>query len=153
MKINTEQAKYYFWYIFGVMGIVFFWAGVWDGIGSLPFIKNPLISFILGLLILTLSGIVFKEFDPLKEAEKTITNIMEEIHNHEQKQEFHIKYNDKIKQKEIIYPANSLKKIEKGFLVLIDQEKKEIFIPLHRITEVLRNGQTYKKISIKEAAE
>ena len=67
MAINFQLYKLsrYFWAVLGVIGIVMFWAGTWDGLGSLPYLQNPLISFFVGLLILLVSGLIFKEFDPL----------------------------------------------------------------------------------------
>ena len=44
--------KKYFWSLFGVVGIVSFWAGIWEGIAGLPYIVNPLISLIVGITLL-----------------------------------------------------------------------------------------------------
>ena len=44
-----EKIKQYFWFMFGIIGVVLFWAGVWEGIGGLPYLENPLISLIAGL--------------------------------------------------------------------------------------------------------
>ena len=67
-----DTAKHYFWSLFSVIAVVFFWAGVWDGIGYLPYLENPLISLIVGIVILASSGLIFKEFNPMEETEKTV---------------------------------------------------------------------------------
>lgn len=143
--ISTIQLKSYFWYIFGIMGVVFFWTGVWDGIGNLGPLQNPLISLIVGLVMLTLSGFIFKESGMFGSGEKAIENILQGVHHHPQKHEFHIKYLDKIKGKHLHLEASKLKSIEKEFLVFLDNTGKEIFIPHHRVMEILHKGKTHWK--------
>ncbi len=143
--ISAAQSKNYFWYVFGIMGIVFFWTGVWDGLGNLGPLKNPLISLLVGLAMLTLSGFIFKESEPFGEGEKTIESILRQVHRHPQKEEFHIKYLDKVKCSHLLFSARNLKNIEKEFLVFLDEEGKEVFIPFHRVMEVLHLGKTHWK--------
>lgn len=141
-----EPAKRYFWSAFSAIGIICFWAGVWEGIGELPGLDNPLVSLVVGFAILFASGTVFKEFDPLEEAERSVNKIVNQIRFHPRKQEFHIKYHDKKKRKNLIFRGDALHKIEKGFIVMLDKTGKEIFVPLHRITEVLHKGKSYWKV-------
>lgn len=142
MVITLELVKRYFWSIFGVVGVVAFWAGIWDGIGSLPYLSNPLISLAIGLLMLTFSGLIFKEFNPLKEAEESVMVILHKVHKHPLKHQFHIRYFDKIKKKPLLFQATKLKKLEKAFLVL-EHEGKELFVPAHRVTEILHKKKRY----------
>jgi uncharacterized protein (UPF0248 family) len=143
--ISAIQLKGYFWYFFGIMGVVFFWTGVWDGIGNLWPLQNPLVSFIVGVIMLTLSGFIFKDLGVFGAGERTIESVLREVHHHPQKQEFHIEYLDKVKNKHIHLEAGKLKNIEKEFLVFLDKAGKEIFIPYHRVTEVLHKGKTHWK--------
>ena len=106
-----EDIKKYFWYIFGVMGVVFFWTGTWDGLGNLWLLQNPLISFIVGIILLALSGIIFKEANPLWEVEKPVKIEAKKVHHHSQKHEFHFKYADHVKNKEVLIHAGKLKPI------------------------------------------
>lgn len=142
--ISWEELKKYFWYLFGVMGVVFFWTGTWDGLGNIGWLQNPLISFIVGAILLSLSGVIFKEANPLWEAEKMVKSEAKKVHRHPQKDEFHFKYQDNIKKKELLIHAGKLNRIEKEFLVFFD-EGKEVFVPLHRVTEILRKGKTHWK--------
>lgn len=143
--ISKEDFKKYFWYIFGTIGVVFFWAGVWDGLGNIhPLLSNPWISFIIGITMLGLSGIILKDTNPLWEVEKPVKSEAKKVHHHPQKQEFHFKYADHVKNKEILIHAGKLKRIEKEFLVFLDKGK-ETFIPMHRITEILHKGKTHWK--------
>lgn len=147
IKINLpEPVKRYFWSAFSAVGVICFWAGIWDGIGELPILKNPFVSLIVGFAILFASGTVFKEFDPLEEAEKAVHKVVHQVTNHPQKKEFHIKYHDKVSRKNLTFRADDIKKIEKDFLVMLDKTGKEIFVPVHRITEVLHKGKSYWKV-------
>lgn len=142
--VGWEDLKKYFWYLFGVMGVVFFWTGTWDGLGNIGWLHNPLISFIVGAILLSLSGVIFKEANPLWEAEKVVKSEAKKVHRHPQKGEFHFKYQDNVKKKELLIHAGKLNRIEKEFLVFFD-EGKEVFVPLHRVTEILRKGKTHWK--------
>jgi len=43
--------------------------------------------------------------------------------------------------------AGDIEKIEKGSLILKDiKGRQEIFIPAHRVTEVIQNGKMYWKL-------
>ncbi len=144
MFINKEQLKKYFWTLFGIIGVVLFWIGVWEGIGGLPYISNPFVSLITGLVMFTLSGVIFKEFNPLQSMEKSALSVLQTISTHPQKHEFHISYKDKIKNKEFKFKGDKFKRIEKDFLVFLE-EGKEIFIPIHRVTEIFHKNKTHWK--------
>ncbi|HLC70700.1 MAG TPA: RNA repair domain-containing protein [Candidatus Nanoarchaeia archaeon] len=142
---TREDMQRYFWYFFGVLGVVLFWAGVWDGVGNISFLKNPLLSLIIGLILLFVGGIIRKT-DNVDQQELVAHNLLREIHHHPQRHEFHVKYFDKFRKEEMIIAAQQLQRIEKGFLVLLEKGGKELFVPIHRVTEVLHNGKTYKKL-------
>ncbi len=142
---TREDMQRYFWYFFGVLGVVLFWAGVWDGVGNIAFLKNPLLSLIIGLILLFIGGIIRKT-DNADQQELLAHNVLKEVHHHPQKQEFHVKYFDKMNKKEVLIGGEQLHRLEKGFLVLLEKGGKELFVPIHRVTEVLHNGKTYKKL-------
>jgi len=142
--ISGEDIKKYFWYLFGIMGVVFFWSGTWDGLGNLGPLVNPLVSLVVGVVLLSLSGIIFKDANPLWEMEKPAKAEAKKVHRHPKKHEFHFKYEDKLKNKELLLHAQNLQRIEKEFLVFLDQGK-EFFVPLHRVTEILHKGKTHWK--------
>lgn len=145
ITFTFAQLKNYFWYLFGIMGIVFFWTGVWDGLGNLGPLGNPVISLVVGVIMLTLSGFIFKGSEMFGEGETTIESVLKKVHHHPRKEEFHIKYLDKVKGSHFIFGAGDLKNIEKEFLVFLDKEGKEVFVPFHRVMEVLHQGKTHWK--------
>lgn len=142
--IPFAQLKQYFIYFIGIAGVVFFWAGVWDGIGYLPYLKNPLLSIAIGVSMLSASRYIFRKNDPARQAERQLQAVLQKVHAHEHKKEFHILYHDKIRRKELQVPASGLIRLEKEFLVLLDKGR-ESFIPFHRITEIKHQGRTFHK--------
>lgn len=138
--IETETIKKYFWSALGTAGIVFFWAGVWDGIGYLPYLKSPWVSLVIGVVILATSGILYSE---KKEKTDEIKEILRKIYRNPIAKEFKLKYQDKISHHEIIIPLNKIQKIEKDYLLVEGKEKKELFIPLHRITKLIQHNEVY----------
>ncbi len=140
--MNLEKVKHLFWAFFSAVGVIAFWAGVWDGLGNLSYLEYPWVSLVAGLAMLSVSGFFFKEFDPLGQAEKTVNDLMRKISSHPQKHEFHLRYHDRIKRKDVLYHAKYLAKVEKGFLVFL-HKGKEIFVPIHRVREVLHKGKSY----------
>ena len=142
--VELYKLKHYFWSLFGVLGIVLFWAGIWDGIGTLPYLENPWISLLFGLTILLSSSVIFSEFDPFKSS-RHVNSVMHKIHRHPRKHEFLIKYFDKFKNKHLEISAKHLKDIEKNSFLILTKAGEEIFIPVHRIKEVLHQGKKYWK--------
>lgn len=143
MLITKNKLKHYGWSLFGAVGVITFWAGIWEGIGGLPYLENPLISFIIGMAMLTFSGLVYKQFDPLEEVEGEINAVLEKVEAHPQKHQFEIKYFDKMKNKEISFQGRSLKGVEKNILTFIDQTGKEIYVPAHRLTKIIHQKKAY----------
>ncbi len=139
-----EEIKEKFWYFFGMAGVVFFWAGVWDGLGYLPYLENPWLSIVLGTVMLALSQFLFREPDPEKKAERKMRSALHKVRRHPRKHEFHIRYHDKLGKKDFLLRGDKLKDIEKGFL-LLHEKGKEIFVPIHRVREILHKGKTFLK--------
>jgi len=145
--ITKEEIKKYLIYIFGITGVVFFWAGIWDGLGNLSSLANPVISFIVGIILMTIGGIIFKESSPFWTKGDKREGLLKKIRRHPQKHEFEVKYHDRFLGKELLFAGKHLKDVEKGFVVLINQSE-EIFVPLERITEIKHKGKTkWKKDS------
>lgn len=140
--MESHKLKRYFWNVLGVIGVVFFWAGIWDGLGNLGYLVNPWASLITGALLLLVSTLVFKKIS-LKMTEMPILSLIYRVHKHPKKHEFHIKYYDKLKRKHFIFPASEIKRIEKSFLIL-KKKQKEFFIPVHRVAGILHKGKLWE---------
>ena len=146
-----EQDKHFLSSLYSAVSIIFIWKGLWEGIYEIPvvskYIGDPFVFLFLGLTMLTLSGVIFKEFDPLGGVDKAINKILHFVHNHPHKKDFSILYYDRGKKKELLIPAGQLKSIEKGTLVVQHTHRREeVFIPAHRIREVLYKGKPYWRL-------
>lgn len=135
-----ESDKHFLWSLYYAVGIILIWKGIWEGIGSLPLLELPFVSLFVGLVMLTFSGLLMREFDPLGGLEKGVQNMMHGIHHHPQKEEFVISYFDSKKNKEVKIEAHKLKLIEKNVMSFHDKGK-EVFIPMHRIRRIHRKGK------------
>ena len=148
--ILREQDKHFLSSLYIAIAIIFTWKGIWDGIYELPYLSrlpHSAASFVflfLGFSMLTLSGAIFKEFDPLGGIQKAVNKTMHSVFIHHDKKNFQFRYYDRAQKKKITIPLKWVKKIEKGALVIVPpHQKQEMFIPAHRVTEVLYKGKQY----------
>jgi uncharacterized protein (UPF0248 family) len=140
-----EQDKHFLWSLYVAIGVIFIWRGIWEGVYEIPYINAWTLLF-LGLTMLTFSGLIFKEFDPLGGIEKSTQKTLHFVYNHPTKQNFQIHYYDKLLKKELTFSANQIKHLEKDTLIIQDQNNQELFIPIHRITEIKEKNKTYWKL-------
>jgi len=141
--VSLSKIKHYGWYIFGILGVAIFWGGLWGSADKL--VNNFYITFIIGLVCLVLANMVREKMDPSAGAERDIYGALDKVKNHPKKHQFNIKYHDKIKKKHISIKADKLYRIEEEHLVFIGKGKKEEFIPIHRIKEILHLGKNHWK--------
>ena len=139
--MELYKIEKYIWSGLGVAGVVFFWAGVWDGLGNLWWLVNPLGSLALGLLILFISALVFGKIN-LKSGGRSTLSLLHQVKNHPEKHHFHIHYHDKARKTKVKVSAKQLIDIEKDFLVL-KEGGHELFIPVHRVEEILHKGKPW----------
>lgn len=137
-----EQDKHFLWSLYMATAIIFTWKGLWTGVYEISYVDDPFIWLFVGFTMLTISGLVFNEFDPLGGLEKATNKVMEFVRTHPHKQEFTLVYRDKAQKKNVAVSGELLKAVEKGTLVIQGQQG-EIFIPIHRVTEILYQGKRY----------
>jgi len=141
--ITQEKFNQYFWYLFGVIAVVFFWAGIWDGLGNISYLQNPLISLFAGLFLLGLSRIIFRDANPFgSEGDHPAHPIIRKIKKSDEKHHYDIQYKDQSKSRDLSINAKNLHKIEKNFMIFHEGER-EIFIPLKKVTQVLYKGKKH----------
>lgn len=158
--VLREQDKHFLSSLYIAIAIIFTWKGIWDALYAIPFLGSlscpsfltlesctPLVFFFLGFAMLTVSGAIFKEFDPLGGIQKAVNKTLHSVHTHHDQKNFQFKYYDKSQKKHLLIPASWVKKIEKGALVVVPpHHKQELFIPMHRVTEVLYKGKSYWRL-------
>jgi uncharacterized protein (UPF0248 family) len=145
--VMREQDKHFLWSLYLAVAIIFLWRGLWEGLGGLPIIGSPWVALFIGLAMLTFRGLIYQQFDPLGGVEKSASQIINQIHQHPKRHEFHLKYHDHFKKEHVTLKFENVEKIENGVIVIKDPlTKKEIFIPVHRVTEILHKGKSYWKL-------
>ena len=90
-----EQDRHFLWSLYSAVAIIFIWKGLWEGIYEIPYFGDPFVFLFIGLAMLTFSGVIFREFDPLGGLEKSIDKVLHLVYNHPHKEDFQIKYYDK----------------------------------------------------------
>ncbi|MBI2125318.1 DUF504 domain-containing protein [Candidatus Woesearchaeota archaeon] len=156
--VLREEDKHFLSSLYIAIAIIFTWKGLWTGIYEIPFIGSlecnilgpycgSFVFLFLGFAMLIFSGAIFKEFDPLGGIQNAVNKTLHSIQTHHDKKNFEFKYYDKAQKKYVKIPAPWVKKIEKGALVAVHpHQKQEIFIPVHRVTEVLYKGKSYWRL-------
>jgi len=152
--VLREQDKHFLASLYIAVGVVFTWKGLWDGsyavFGFFPVIPEasiPWILLFLGFSMLTVSSLIFNEFDPLGGIKRGVTKTLHSLQARQDKKNFSLHYYDEAQKKEQSIPASLIKKIEKDALVVVmPHEKKELFIPLHRIKEIRYKGERYWRL-------
>ncbi|VVB81798.1 Uncharacterised protein [uncultured archaeon] len=126
-------------------GIILFWRGIWGIADFTPLLKNVYFCFFVGLLILTLTGYMYKEFDPFSQRYRKIQKL---IHNvvslTRQGQPHEIYYYDEVGKHDHKLLPGKIKRIEHDYIV-IDEKGHEQFIPMHRISRVHKGKQVIWK--------
>lgn len=138
----SDSDKHYLGALVVLVGVIFFWRGLWDVTYLIPVVENPFVSLFLGLTIITLTGVVFKEFDPFAGKLQKTMDILNEIvsHKHDKEKNFKIKYFDEVSGKHHFIQHHKIKKIESNFIVF-EEKGREVFIPMHRIHEIHQHNK------------
>ncbi len=140
----SETDKHFLFSLVFAGGIILFWRGIWGIADIVPVVNNVFMSFFLGLLVLTLTGLIYREFDPLEQKIGLISRIMEHVASDKKKHEYEIVYFDEIRDKEFKINGSRLIKKEFGY-VTMKHEGNEFFIPVRRVTQVTHKGKVMWK--------
>lgn len=149
--ILREQDKHFLWSLYAAVTIIFIWKGVWEGLYYLPFVGHentaPWVFLFIGLAMLTFSGIIFNEFDPLGGLGKAAKKIVTHIQHHPHKEDFELYYLDHNRKEHLSLNAKGLLRLEKEALVFKHHTKnQEVFVPIHRLVEVTFQGKKYWRL-------
>jgi len=137
-----EQDKHFLSSLFSAVALIFVWKGLWEGLYEIPYIGDPFVFLFIGFAMLTFSGILFKEFDPLGSVEKAITEKIREVADLKNNKDYIITYEDKHNKKEKKLPANKIYRVDKK-AIIYKENRQETFIPLHRIKDITHKGERY----------
>lgn len=131
-----EEDKQFLTALLYATGIILFWRGVWEVSEEIPLLKTPLLSLALGLLIITLTGYLYREFDPISRRMHRVGRLLNDIISRSKRGEPHtIYYYDEVAKDHHELKPHQIKKIEHDFLIF-EEKGHEVFIPTHRITRI-----------------
>ena len=126
-------------------GIILFWRGIWEVSYDIPLLKSPAFCLAVGLLIITLTGYIYREFDPLSRRLHRIGRMIHDIASQAKKGIPHeIYYYDEIGRHHHLLKPHKIKKIEHDFIVF-EEKGHEVFIPMHRISRVHKGKEVIWK--------
>ena len=117
-------------------GIIIFWRGVWGIADEVPILNSVYVSFFVGLLILTLTGFIYREFDPLGNQVKKLHRFLHTIADEAEKgKRYVVEYYDGIAKKSVLVAAKDIHRIDEKFVV-VNKNGHEHHIPFKRLTRV-----------------
>ncbi len=123
-------------------GLILFWRGIWEVSYQIPLLKNVYFCLFVGLLILTLTGYIYREFDVFGQGVRRMTKLLHDaIHQTKRGTAHTIHYYDDIGGHEHIIQPHKVRKIE-GEHLIIEEKGHEVFIPLARVTKVKKGNET-----------
>lgn len=141
--VMREQDKHFLWSVYVAIAVILTWKGV-EGITLIPFLDDPWVILFVSFTILTFSGIIIREYDPLGSLEKATNKVIHHLIRDKNKKEYQIIYQDKNLNKQVAVSAENLIEIEKGTLIFEDKIKKqEFFIPSNLVDEIKYQGKSF----------
>ena len=142
--VLREQDKHFLWSIYIALGFILAWKGVSEGVGSIPFFDDPWVVLFISFTILTFSGLIMREYDPLGSLEKAASKVLHHILRSSNKKEYNIIYQDTHLNEQVSLSAENLIDIEKGTLIFENKAlRQEFFIPSSKIDEIKFQGKTF----------
>ena len=136
----SESDKHFLMSLVYATGIILFWRGIWGIADVVPILSNVYVSFFIGLLILSLTGVIYSQFDPFTQKISKTTKLLHSIIEEAKKGEkYVIHYFDRLTGSHNVIHPHKVKRIEENHLVL-EEKGKEVFIPIHRITHIKKDN-------------
>lgn len=143
--------KHFLLALLAVVGVVFFWRGLWGVLDITPIVSNFFVSLAIGLAIMTLSGVIYREFAPEEEPLTPVLDILNAAFekSESKRKEMVIEYHDDLMQKHKKILHTHIKSIEHNFIIT-ERAGEEYFIPIQRIHKVISEGKVVWKTSATE---
>ena len=131
-----EEDRQFFYSLLYATGIILFWRGVWEASYEIPLLENVYFCLFVGLFILTVTGYMYREFDPFSARLRKITKMVHDaVAMAKRGEAHHISYYDEVGKHDHKLHAHSVKRVEHDFLV-VEEKGHERFIPMNRITKI-----------------
>ena len=131
-----EEDRQFLYTLLYATGIILFWRGVWEITYELPIVKNPYVVFFLGLFILTVTGYMYKEYDPFSQRIKKLNKVIHDaIQQHKRGTLHTLYYYDDIGGHDHKILPHNIRKVE-GDFIIVEEKGHELFVPLNRVTRI-----------------
>lgn len=141
-----EEDKLYLHSLFYGIGVILFWRAIWEVSSVLPLLKNSFFTLFVGLAVLTLTGYIFHEFDPLSKKMHSIgKNLNDAVNRAEKGEKLIVHYLDKTARQEYAVDAAAIKRIEHDIFVYI-HKGREYFVPTNRVTSIHKGKKIVWKL-------
>ena len=136
-----EEDRQFLYSLLYATGIVLFWRGVWEVSYELPLLSNVYFCLFVGLFILTVTGYMYREFDPLSTKLNRVSRMLHDvIRQHKGGMPHEIYYRDEMSGDHHKILPHKIKRIEHDLLVC-ESGGHELFIPLSRVSRVHKQGK------------
>jgi len=137
-----EEDKKFLWALLSAIGIVFLWRGIWEVSYEIPILENVYVVLFVGLFILTITGLIYREFDVFGQRIYKLQKLMHDVQIETKKgTTYMIHYFDSINGDTHKLNSKELHDVEIDFIVT-NEKNHERFIPLRRITKVQKGKKT-----------
>lgn len=142
--LRDEDRQFFYALLYGV-GIVLFWRGVWEVSYEIPLIKNVYFALFVGLFIITVTGYMYREFDPLSSRFRKLNRLVHDVMGLSKRgQAHHISYYDEMGKHDHKIHAHMVKRVEHDFIVF-EEDGHERFIPISRLTKIHKGNEVIWK--------
>src|ERR1041385_8606320 len=129
-----EEDRQFLYSLLYATGIILFWRGIWEVSAQLPLLKNIYFSLFVGLFILTITGYMYREFDPFSQRLHKISKTLHDVVSLAKQGQLHeIYYYDEVGKQDYKLHAHKVRRVDHNFIV-VEDKGRELFIPLTRIT-------------------
>ena len=141
-----EEDKLYLHSLFYGIGVILFWRAVWETSSVMPLLRNPFFTLFVGLFVLTFTGYIFHEFDPLsRKMHKVGKYLNDAVNCAERGEKLTVYYLDKTARHEYAVDAAAIKRVEHDIFVYI-HNGREYFVPTNRVMSILKGKQIVWKL-------
>lgn len=136
-----EEDKKFLWALLSATGVILFWRGIWEVSYDIPLLENVYFVLFVGLLILTLTGFIYREFDVFGQKIYRIAQLIHEAVNETKRGvKYTIHYFDGVKGDTHKVSGSQIEDVEVEFFV-IHHKGHEVYIPFKRITKIMKGNK------------
>lgn len=138
MKFYTlrDEDKRFLFALLYATGLILLWRGIWETSAVIPVLENPWVVLFIGLFILTMTGLIYREFDMLSQRVYNLSKILNDVIVQTKRgAEYRIVYYDAIRNDTHSISSKRIHNVETEFMI-VEQQGHETFIPLRRIVRI-----------------